>query len=339
MKYVLLRVGSVGAATALMFFAGSASGQLFSDNFDSILSPVTVTASGTSSGYNILFNQSVAASEDFTAIFGFDYSTVTYPVAIPSAPNSTGGTTKGLFLTVNKADATAANTAVNLYPVGQTFAGSFSMRFDVYMNWTNLATSTEHSLFGINHSGAVVNRAAKVGSDGLFYAMSGDGGSSATSATVRDFTVFQGQGGATAPLLKTTGFGPAAPLGSTFDNANAGFSALFPSKPIYGGTPAGTPGMGWVTGEIRQEFVGSDILVSWLLNSTLVAQYTNTTAYTSGDIMVGYNDVFTSIGDTNNFVIFDNIRVDVVPEPSFFALAGLGGVLGSLLLRRQRRKG
>ncbi|MFN7141114.1 MAG: hypothetical protein ACK4UN_17430, partial [Limisphaerales bacterium] len=41
-----------------------------------------------------------------------------------------------------------------------------------------------------------------------------------------------------------------------------------------------------------------------------VAQYTNTFAYTSGNIMIGYNDTYDSIGSTNNFVIFDNVRVE-----------------------------
>src|SRR5947207_5396905 len=79
---------------------------LFSDNFDSYAAPVTVTSAATTNGYKVLFG-AASGAQDFTAIFGFDYSTVTYPIAIPSAPNSAGGTTKGLYLTVNK-DATGA---------------------------------------------------------------------------------------------------------------------------------------------------------------------------------------------------------------------------------------
>ena len=37
--------------------------------------------------------------------------------------------------------------------------------------------------------------------------------------------------------------------------------------------------------------------------------FTNTTAYTSGDLMFGYNDTFASIGDSNNFAIIDNVIV------------------------------
>ena len=42
---------------------------------------------------------------------------------------------------------------MNLYPTNQSFSGNFSLKFDVWVNWTNLSFSTEHVLCGINHSG------------------------------------------------------------------------------------------------------------------------------------------------------------------------------------------
>src|SRR4051812_45489230 len=162
----------ITASTIALIFSMQARAQvLFSDNFDTYSSPSTVTATGTANGYNILFG-AASGPTDFTAIFGFDYSTVVYPTTIPSAPNSTGGTTKGLFLTVNK-DATPAAAAVNLFPISQSFTGNLILKFDVWINWTNLNTSTEHVLAGINHSGTVLNRQAQAGSDGIFIAMDG----------------------------------------------------------------------------------------------------------------------------------------------------------------------
>ena len=52
--------------------------------------------------------------------------------------------------------------------------------------------------------------------------------------------------------------------------------------------------------------------MSWLLNDVIVAQYANPTAFTNGNIMVGYNDLFGSIGEPANFAIFDNLRVETV---------------------------
>lgn len=295
--------GSVTSSAATLSFG-------FSDDFDGYGSPSIVTAPATTNGYKIVY-RSAASGFDFKAIFGFDYSTVTYPTSIPPAPHSVGGTTKGLYLTVNK-DATAGAAAVNLYPVGQFFSGNFALKFDLWINWADIDTSTEHALFGINHSGDVTNRVGQSPSDGLFFAMEGEDDSLPTSPTLRDFSVFRG-GGSGIPILMTTNnteFGPAPLLGPQFENNNPGFVALFPAKtiPSYGTTPAGTAGLGWVRGEVRQV----NDRITWLLNDTIIAQYTNLYSYTNGNILIGYNDHFNSIGDSNNFAVFDNIRVESV---------------------------
>lgn len=278
----------------------------FLDDFDSYAIPSILTNPATTNGYKIFFGAS-SGGYDFKAIFGFDYSTVTFPTNIPSAPHSAGGTKKGLYLTVNKADTTAALTAINLYPVGLSYTNNFALKFDLWMNWGTVA-STEHTLFGVNCSGNVTNRVGQLTSDGVFFAMNGDGGSTASSTTARDYSVFYGGGNGVAPLLTTTGFAPTLPLGFSFDNADAGFTNLFPPLTFagVGATPAGAPAMRWVNVEVRQE----NNLITWLLNNIAVAQFTNTSAFTGGNILLGYNDTFTSIGDSNNFAIIDNVRVD-----------------------------
>ncbi len=299
--------GSVTSAVATLTVVSA----IFSDNFDSYSSPVAVTHATTTNGYKIFFSADSGA-EDFKAVFGFNYSTVTYPTTIPSAPNSSGGSTKGLFLTSNK-DATAANAGINLYPVGQAASGNFTLKFDLWLNWDVLGTSSEHALFGINHSGNITNRISQATSDGLFFAMDGDANVSAVNTTFRDFTVLRGSGNGAIPVFmgtNNTTFGPAAPLGPQFDYSNPGFVALFPSKTIpgFGSTPAGSPGLGWVSCELRQE----TNVITCLLNGTSVAQYTNTFAYTNGNILIGYSDNFSSIGTSNVFAIFDNIRVEAI---------------------------
>jgi GH25 family lysozyme M1 (1,4-beta-N-acetylmuramidase) len=284
---------------------------LYQENFDAYASPSVVSSPATTNGFKLLFG-AASGPVDFTARFGFDYSTVTIPAVIPSAPHSSGGTTKGLYLTVNK-DATPAVAAVNLYPVSQVFTGNFALKFDLWINYSNIAASTEHALFGINHSGNVTNRVGQLTSDGLFFAMDGDGGVSA-STTLRDFALFRGGGPAAIPVLLTTGntvFGPQPLLGANFDSADAGFSALFPSKALSTFTTAsGSAGNGWVSVEVLQ----ATNVITWLLNDTMVAQYTNTSLYTNGNILIGYNDAFASIGGADNFAVFDNIRVETLPD-------------------------
>jgi photosystem II stability/assembly factor-like uncharacterized protein len=282
------------------------------DDFENYAEPLVVTESGPAGGYEIMFD-AVSGPEDFTAIFGFDYSTVTYPTNIATAPSSLPGTTRGLYLTVNKDFTAAAAAAVNLYPVGLSNAGNFALKFDLWLNWANGSTSTEHALFGLNHSGTVMNRIGLAPSDGLFFALAADGGNSATSATARDYSVFRGRGGAASPLLMLTNnteFGPTPPLGPRFDGSDAGLAALFPAKTIAGWatSAAGSAGLGWVRVEVRQV----NQLITWLLNGVAIAQYPNTYAYTNGTILIGYNDAFNSIGDANSFAIIDNIRVEPI---------------------------
>lgn len=94
--------------------------------------------------------------------------------------------------------------------------------------------------------------------------------------------------------------------------------------------------MRWVEGEVRQETVDGSPLITWMLNGVVFAQYTNATAYTSGNILIGYNDIFTSISPVDNYVVFDNIVVSTVPEPTMAVLAGMGVVAMIGYIRRRR---
>lgn len=298
--------GSVTSAPAVLTV--TAPTVLFEDNFDQYSVSNTVTAAGTNNGYKIVY-RAAGGAMDFRAVFGFDYSSVAYPTNIPPAPHSTNGTTRGLYLTVNK-DGNGQPAAVNLYPTNQFFSGNFALKFDLWINWRDLATSTEHSLFGINHSGTITNRITQSPSDGLFFAVEGEDDSLPTSTVLRDYSAFRGTNGG-APILMITNntvFGPAPLLAPQFENYNPGFVTLFPSQTIpgFGTTPEGTAGLRWLRGEVRQ----LNDRITWLLNDTIIAQYTNLYAYTNGNILLGYNDNFSSIGDSNNFAIFDNVRVE-----------------------------
>lgn len=286
---------------------------VFSDNFDSI-GPDFVSASGTNNDYRIngLIPDTLDHPEDFQLIFGFDYGAVASPTIIPSAPNSTGGTTKGLYLTANKNAPSSVRAGVNIYPVDQSFSGNYRVKFDIWMNIAD--TTAELALIGINHSGDATNiyfSANPTTSDGLFFSITGNGGVGNSESGARDFGVYQGQG-ATNAALKTTGFGPAAPLGVNFDNADAGFATLFPARAELPTLAAGSAGEQWVVAEIIQ----FDGIITWYLNGELVAQYTNTTAYTNGNIMIGYWDYLSGVGVPDNYAIIDNIVVSAsIPPP------------------------
>ncbi|MDW8309234.1 MAG: GH25 family lysozyme [Verrucomicrobiales bacterium] len=305
--------GSVTSAVAMLTVFAPVT--LYEENFDGFPSPSLVTTPGTTNGFGIFFHAS-SGPVDFIAGFGVDYSSLANPVPIPPAPGSQPGGTRGLYLTVNK-DGVGAAAAVNLYPAGRTFSGNFALRFDLWINWISGAGSTEHALFGINHSATIPNRIGVAPSDGLFFGVDGDGGVSAVSAVLRDYSIFRG-GGTGPPILMHAGntvFGPAPLLGQQFDHNNPGFTALFPSQVVPGfTTPAGSAGLRWVRVEVRQQ----NRLVTWLLNDAIVAQFTNTFAFTNGHIMIGYNDHFDSIGNPANFALIDNLRVQSV-DPDYDA--------------------
>jgi hypothetical protein len=288
----------------------------FADDFER--STLIVRSNGYFGSYGISFAGSKPA--DFMAVFGFDYSSITIPTTIPPAPRSRPGTTKGLLLTVNK-DSVGQIGALNLFPSSGTTVSfqspDFNVKYDVWMNWT-AGNSTEYATVGINHSSySLTNVPGLAPSDGIIFAMNGDGGASPSAPDFRDFSILGGQGSSPAKLLlpSNTTFGPTPVLGANFDNSDAAITALFPAKTIsgFGATPAGAPAMRWVQGEVR--YLNNH--VTWLLDNKIMAEFDNPTSYHDGDAMIGYFDGSASIGSANNFAIFDNISVS--PNPKVLA--------------------
>ena len=122
------------------------------------------------------------------AKFFFDYSTV----GIPSAPHSTGGTTRGLKIMANQdgdfdgitpVDPTNSNlTGITVSPTGQGFTGDYKLTFDWWTNFSGpfpagSSGTTQMSTYGILTSGTFANYAGKA--DGVFFAATMDGGSGA----------------------------------------------------------------------------------------------------------------------------------------------------------------
>ncbi|HSU52547.1 MAG TPA: hypothetical protein VLT36_00650, partial [Candidatus Dormibacteraeota bacterium] len=271
--------------------------QTFSDNFDS----------DTSTNWNLFWGAGNGIP-DYTTNWAFDYSTTAYVAGgatnfIPPSPSSSG-TTRGLKLSVNKNDATAATAAVSLYPKSLTFSNDYTLRFDMWINYNGGAGggsgSTEYATFGINHTGAEVNWTTNgSSSDGVWFAVDGEGGSAGT-----DYRAYAGNGLATASLLSFANSGMSASGATSDDGGDPFFMSLLPS-PTY--ETSGSPGKHWIQGEVTQ--IGN--VITWQLNGVVVAQRTNTSAYTMGDIMLGYMDPYSSIANpaADNYIIYDNVRV------------------------------
>src|SRR5216117_1315516 len=188
---------------SLLPFTGTLRGQtLFSENFDA-----------NTVAQWIVFNGSGDGTPDFTVQFAFDYSTNRYIANgvtnfIPPAPNSTGGTTRGVKLTVNKDD-NAATAAVSLYPSGMTFSNNYALRADMWINYNGPAYggvgSTEFGTFGLNHAGDKViwiDSVVAPPSDGVWFAVAGEAG--AGNNVINDYNAYVGDGSGSAVWLRLT---------------------------------------------------------------------------------------------------------------------------------------
>jgi hypothetical protein len=261
---------------------------VFSDNFDTDSSSKWTTRFGAN-------NLPDGAPNDFDALFAYNYGLD----GIPSAPHSSGGTTLGVKVQVNRNDPTPLGSAgVNLYPVGGSFSGDFALRFDMYLSVAG-ASTTEHAIAGINHSGSLTNRATQsadarnstAGGDGIWFAIVTD------ASDLRDYGAYTVTNATSLPTLITSR--SASTLTSVIPNPPFGFA----------GSPANSATSGnaktWADVEISQ--VGT--LVTLKVNHSTILQVTNTTAFKSGNIMIGHNDQFDSVGSIDNYTIFDNVRV------------------------------
>ena len=237
---------------------------------------------------------------DYRYVFSYDYAAAGWIPSIPAAPHGTD--TLGLYLTVNKDDATGLGAAgINVYPNGKSFSGNYAVRFDMYLMVGNAASTTEYALFGINHSGEKANwfRNSTGGVpggvfDGLFFGVEADG------AALGDYVIYS------APT--TAGNNPTA----LTPGVNASTLTGIFKVPPFGGGLAGAPGNSelsttpcWADVEIRH-FNG---VVTLIINRTPIMSYTNATAFTSGNLMLGYCDAYDSVMSGNSGVVYDNLRV------------------------------
>jgi hypothetical protein len=217
------------------------------------------------------------------------------------------------MLQVNKNDAEPMAAALNLYPKNRTFSGNFAVRFDMFLV-APVTSPTEYALLGINHSGNLTNwfRNSTGGVlpsgwafDGLFYSVESDASANG------DYVMF------TAPSVATNN--PATLASRTA----ASLTGIFKTPPYSkAGSPANNSSTAtptWAEVEISQ--VGS--VVTLKINNTVILTQTNTTAFTSGNIMLGICDAYDSLGSADGVVIYDNLRVIQLASTSRPSISGI----------------
>jgi len=347
--------GRIATAAFLLSIASVSSGQavLFSENFDT-----DPTANWTVNSW-IGGTTSSGGSAANAANFFFDYSTV----GIPAAPNSTGGSTRGLKLQANitgTGPTAGLPPGISVSPTGQSFTGDYSLRFDWWTNFIGNTTggigntgggsgSTQLSTFGILSSGTVANYVGS--SDGVFYGATPDG---ASAADYRAYSVTAQSGYTTG----TTGVnGQNVYAAGSQQNTNVYYATPFPggrtapliqqtSYPLTqtGTTVVGTPSFQW--NDVLIEKNGPTI--TWTVNGTLLATTStaNFATPTRGtNILFGQADTSVGAGtpaatfQAVDFTLIDNVRVlSAVPEPTTLGLLAAAAAGAMPLVRRLRRR-
>ena len=272
---------------------------------------------------------------DSAADFFFDYSTV----GIPSAPNSSGGSTRGMKLQANQSLGMFSGMSVS--PTGQSFSGDYALTFDWWANFNGPFPaggngSTQLSTYGIGTSGGVAQWPGAT-HESVWFGATGDGGSSA------DWRAYSSA--AVSGYQDTSGVYAAGSVTGSRNSSNAyyagfgGNSAPAAQVALYaqqtGATAAGSAGMEWH--QVRIDKIGN--LATWKVDDVLIATIDlNTVSLGGGNIFFGHSDInATSSSDPNDgallFTLVDNVAV--VPEPGTLSVLGAGIVPLLLGLRRR----
>ncbi|MEP6662078.1 MAG: immunoglobulin domain-containing protein, partial [Verrucomicrobiota bacterium] len=278
----------------------------FSDNFDAAPAAGAWITNRSSSDTRVTFNYNYAG--DF----------------IPSAPNSAGGTTRGIKFEANLTAGVVA--AISVSPANKIFTGDYDLKFDLWINANGTfplggTGSTEHLTAGVGTTGTKVQwGSAGTTSDGTWFAVDGEGQGGVTG-TVSDFLAYVGV------VQQTTNSGTysAGTAANARNHVNSYYANAFPGqappvaqKNLYpnqtGSVDAGAVGFKWRDVLIRK--TGNK--VEWFIDGLKIAGVTNG-VFNGSNIFVGYWDGFVSVSDNTamSFGLVDNLRVERTTEAVF----------------------
>jgi hypothetical protein len=290
----VLYVGAI-----VLIFSVAAQAVSFKDDFDI----------NSSANWNIN-----TSSSDTSVTFAFDYS----DIGVPPSPNGSG-TTLGLRMGANMKNPGSVE-GVTLSPVGMEFSGFYVLKFDMWINANGPfpaggAGSTEFLTAGIGYDDVTVNLHGISGSGGWF-GVTGEGGA---SQDYRGYRSAQLQWPASTQYLAGTD----AISNDNSDPYYADFGSIVVEEAVpdqyalhpqqNGTTVVGSAGFAWreiiitvdeIAGTARWEIDGLPIVE---LNMNIGSVFPSL----SGNISIGYMDIFTSVSDNEevSFGLIDNLEV------------------------------
>lgn len=277
-----------------------------------------------SAGYTVNASPISGSSLDYQANFGVSYTSA---LGVPQDPYNSS--TTALQLKIN--ETTGVQSGVSVSPTSLLLSGAFSMTFDMWLNYNSggfTTGSTQVGSYGLTTAANQVQWAG-IGNGQLFGEVTDNGSSTYyrgynNSATIGATPFSNGsQSYATAP--RPTQF-PSVSVPATETALDANQS---------GSTVAGTVGFRWL--QVNVTWSGG--VLSESLNGNLIASYS--VASVGPDIFLGMYDINNGSAGVSgladqNYVLFDNVAVTQIPEPTSCLLGILGGA-GLFLARRRTR--
>jgi hypothetical protein len=260
-------------------------------------------------------------TNDYVCDFFFDYSTV----GIPSAPHTSGGTTRGLKMKAHTANVSGTVFGVSVSPLGVGFTNDYRLRFDAWYNFNGPLDgtgtgSTELLYAGVGGSTTRTNGPFGVPAGfNVAFGYDAEGGQGA-GAGFRDFDAITNQA-FLDPSITSLNVWPAGTTSAARDNANAYYAefgdltapaaqiSVFPNQIRTNGV--GTMGMTWHDVIITKTSTNVTWTVDGLLMCTVIT--TSFNSLMSTNIFFGTTDPNTgSLADNQNalFGLIDNVKVE-----------------------------
>ena len=253
--------------------------------------------------YTENFNDGNAASRWTTSPSGNTNYAINYAydyvaAGIPLAPSGTSST--GLWMKANTSGAQIGS--VMAFPSGQNFSGNQTLSFDLWFGVSGSTATTEFGIFGLMHTST--NSQAPTGAtpglgpspNGVDYAMTGDAGAARDVRVYVSGTEVSGTAGGYARNNLLVQEEQAAPYNFSY-------------QPFLTSTTA-MPANQWLKVAVTA-FSGTTLFQvngqTWARSATMSG---------TGNIMLGYMDLFTSVSGTGMFGLYDNVTVSVAPAPA-----------------------